>query len=91
MFSESSRSTETEKKDIFAPVADLMVGVVFIFIIMVMALSLLIMEDAVPRATFDETEASRQRLADFVKHFRDTGIAPMLTGLPTPTSAEHAS
>ena len=62
MFSRSSQSAETEeKKDIFAPVADLMVGVVFIFIIMVMALSLLIMEDAVPRATFDETEASRQR------------------------------
>lgn len=82
MFSRSSQSAETEeKKDIFAPVADLMVGVVFIFIIMVMALSLLIMEDAVPRATFDETEASRQRLADFVKHFRDTGIAPMLSRL----------
>ena len=49
MFSRSSQSAETEeKKDIFAPVADLMVGVVFIFIIMVMALSLLIMEDAVP-------------------------------------------
>jgi flagellar motor protein MotB len=82
MFLRSSQSAETEeKKDIFAPVADLMVGVVFIFIIMVMALSLLIMEDAVPRATFDEAEASRQRLADFVKHFRDVGVAPMLNKL----------
>ena len=74
MFSRSSQPAETEeKKDIFAPVADLMVGVVFIFIIIVMALSLLIMKDSVPRAAFDrlekrltETEASRKRLADFV-------------------------
>jgi chemotaxis protein MotB len=46
---------EEEKKDVFAPVADLMVGVVFIFIIMVLALSLVMMEDAVPRPLYDQT------------------------------------
>jgi len=46
-----------EKKDVFAPVADLMVGVVFIFIIMVLALSLLILDDvknAVPKSMYDQ-------------------------------------
>jgi chemotaxis protein MotB len=46
-----------EKKDVFAPVADLMVGVVFIFIIMVLALSLLIIDDvknAVPKSQYDQ-------------------------------------
>jgi flagellar motor protein MotB len=46
-----------EKKDVFAPVADLMVGVVFIFIIMVLALSLLIIDDvknAVPKSMYDQ-------------------------------------
>jgi chemotaxis protein MotB len=35
-------SDSEEKKDVFAPVADLMVGVVFIFILMVLALSLVV-------------------------------------------------
>jgi flagellar motor protein MotB len=46
-----------EKKDVFAPVADLMVGVVFIFIIMVLALSLFMMDDienAVPRSMYEQ-------------------------------------
>ena len=46
--------TEEEQKDVFAPVADLMVGVVFIFIILILALSLdLSAEQTVPRSTFD--------------------------------------
>jgi flagellar motor protein MotB len=47
------RADDEEKKDVFAPVADLMVGVVFIFIVMIMALSLVMMDDAVPRATYN--------------------------------------
>jgi chemotaxis protein MotB len=60
-----------EKKDVFAPVADLMVGVVFIFIILVLALSLHIMDDvqnAVPKSMYDEQKARAEdldrRLAD---------------------------
>jgi hypothetical protein len=86
MFARHIRTTEVEeKKDIFAPVADLMVGVVFIFIIMVMALSLLIMNDVVSRSEYDslkrrlnETEASRSRLADFARHFKDAKFAAAL-------------
>ena len=75
-------SQSEEKKDIFAPVADLMVGVVFIFIIMVMALSLSITDEAtVPLDTFVSMDASRQRLADFVRHFKNAGVAPMLSKL----------
>lgn len=90
MFARSVKRVEAEeKKDIFAPVADLMVGVVFIFIIMVMALSLLIMNDAVPRDAYDrleqrltqsekrskELEASRARLAEFARHMKDARLA----------------
>lgn len=57
MFAPYSRPADAEeKKDVFAPVADLMVGVVFIFIIMVLALSLLMREDldnAVPKSEYD--------------------------------------
>jgi flagellar motor protein MotB len=112
-----------EKKDVFAPVADLMVGVVFIFIVMVLALSLLMMDDiehAVPKTVYDQAkselddtkdrlqrtetdrdaaremarmegeradrekdradseEASRRRLAEFVRYMRDTGVVPVL-------------
>jgi len=57
MFAPYRKSAELdEKKDVFAPVADLMVGVVFIFIIMVLALSLLIVDDVknVPRPWYDQ-------------------------------------
>ena len=45
---------EEEKKDVFAPVSDLMVGVVFIFLVMILALSLVMMDDAVPRPDYDQ-------------------------------------
>jgi flagellar motor protein MotB len=110
MFAQYRRRQEAEeKKDVFAPVADLMVGVVFIFIILVLALSLHIMEDvqnAVPKSMYDEQkaradglqeeltrekdradrerdradreQASRQRLADFVRYVQKTGVVPVL-------------
>jgi flagellar motor protein MotB len=113
MFSSYRRRQETdEKKDVFAPVADLMVGVVFIFIILVLALSLHIMDDvqnAVPKSMYDEQkaradildrkladaietvarekdradreQASRQRLAEFVRYIQRTGVVPILARL----------
>jgi flagellar motor protein MotB len=110
MFAQYRRRQEAEeKKDVFAPVADLMVGVVFIFIILVLALSLHIMEDvqnAVPKSMYDEQkaranglqeeltwekdradrerdradreQASRERLADFVRYVQKTGVVPVL-------------
>jgi flagellar motor protein MotB len=89
------KAVEDEKKDVFAPVADLMVGVVFIFIVMVMALSLVMMDDAVPRPTYDqvgrdlgETRAERdalkqraERLFDFVTYLKTQGVVPLLDRL----------
>jgi flagellar motor protein MotB len=86
---------EEEKKDVFAPVADLMVGVVFIFIIMVLALSLVMMEDAVPRPLYDQTaqelaqvkterDALKKRAAqfsDFVAFVKTEGVVPLLDRL----------
>jgi flagellar motor protein MotB len=86
---------EEEKKDVFAPVSDLMVGVVFIFLVMIMALSLVMMEDAVPRPEFDqvtrelaETRAQRDalqkradQLADFVAYLKTQGVVPLLDRL----------
>ena len=56
MFAPFQRRRDVEdRKDVFAPVADLMVGVVFVFIILVLALSLNIVDTAqnVPRAWYD--------------------------------------
>jgi flagellar motor protein MotB len=54
---------DEDRKDIFAPVADLMVGVVFIFIILMIALSLnLQSEDRVPKADYDAKVAEIQVL-----------------------------
>ncbi|MGO9390680.1 hypothetical protein [Rhodoblastus sp.] len=89
------RADDEEKKDVFAPVADLMVGVVFIFIVMVMALSLVMMDDAVPRQTYDqvvkelaETRAERdalkqraEQLVDFVTYLKTQGVVPLLDRL----------
>jgi len=89
------RADDEEKKDVFAPVADLMVGVVFIFIVMVMALSLVMMDDAVPRPTYDqvvrelaetrvERDALKQRaeqLVDFVTYLKTQGVVPLLDRL----------
>ncbi|HUO54106.1 MAG TPA: hypothetical protein VMU18_05175 [Rhodoblastus sp.] len=89
------RIEEEEKKDVFAPVADLMVGVVFIFIIMVLALSLVMMEDAVPRPLYDQTakelaqvtaqrdalQKRAEQLTDFVTYLRTQGVIPLLDRL----------
>ena len=69
MFSRIPSHVEDEQKDIFAPVADLMVGVVFIFMILILALSLdLSTEKAVPQSTYDlqvrENQTLNQQLAD---------------------------
>ena len=69
MFSRIATHFEDEQKDIFAPVADLMVGVVFIFMILILALSLdLSTEKAVPQSTYDlqvrENQALTQQLAE---------------------------
>lgn len=89
------RVEEEEKKDVFAPVADLMVGVVFIFIIMVLALSLVMMEDAVPRPLYDQTAqqlektttenqklaARAEKLESFVDFLKSENIATLLDQL----------
>ena len=86
---------EEEKKDVFAPVADLMVGVVFIFLVMILALSLVMMEDAVPRPDYDqvvreltETRAKldvaqkrADQLVDFVSYLKTQGVIPLLDRL----------
>jgi chemotaxis protein MotB len=62
-----------EKKDVFAPVTDLMVGVVFIFIIMVLALSLLILDDvknAVPKSMYDQAVEDLNQARDQVAQER---------------------
>lgn len=69
MFSRIPSRFEDEQKDIFAPVADLMVGVVFIFMILILALSLdLSTEKSVPQSTYDlqvrENQALNQQLAE---------------------------
>ncbi len=112
MFAPYFRAAEQEeKKDVFAPVADLMVGVVFIFIVMLLAVSLLMVDDienAVPKSVYDaavETartegeranrerdradakEASRRRLAEFVRYVRDSGVVPSSTAWRRRTSA----
>jgi flagellar motor protein MotB len=89
------RADDEEKKDVFAPVADLMVGVVFIFIVMIMAMALVMMDDVVPRRTYDQVvleladvKAERdalktraERLADFVSYTKTQGVAPLLERL----------
>jgi flagellar motor protein MotB len=96
MFTRIPPRNEEEQKDIFAPVADLMVGVVFIFIILILALSLnLATEQTVPRSTYDrvveENASLRQQLAasradvsrlvEVVRFVRDSQVAPLLQRL----------
>jgi flagellar motor protein MotB len=69
MFARIPPRADEEQKDIFAPVADLMVGVVFIFIILILALSLdLSTEKTVPRSTYDlqaeQNQVLTQQLSD---------------------------
>jgi chemotaxis protein MotB len=64
MFSKvTAARADEDQKDIFAPVADLMVGVVFIFIILILALSLdLSTEKMVPQSTYDAKVAENVAL-----------------------------
>jgi flagellar motor protein MotB len=53
-----------EKKDVFAPVADLMVGVVFIFILMVLALSLVVAtQKTIPADRFNKIAELAKQLS----------------------------
>jgi flagellar motor protein MotB len=72
-----------------------MVGVVFIFIVMVMALSLVMMDDAVPRPTYDrvveelaETTVERdalkkraEQMVEFATYLKTQGVVPLLDRL----------
>ena len=66
MFSRTAPQTESEEaKDVFAPVADLMVGVVFIFIVLMLALVMnLRREETVPLSSY---RALEQRLDEEIK------------------------
>ena len=66
MFSRTAPQTESEEaKDVFAPVADLMVGVVFIFIVLMLALVMnLRREETVPLSTHEALVARAQSLED---------------------------
>jgi flagellar motor protein MotB len=65
MFARSTPAAQGEEsKDIFAPVADLMVGVVFIFIILMLALVMnLQREDTVARSEYDQ-QVARVRMLE---------------------------
>ena len=66
------RSPDEDQKDIFAPVSDLMVGVVFIFIILILALSLdLSSETTVPRSAYDAKVSENVDLARRLKEAQD--------------------
>lgn len=64
MFSRTGQAAHAEESnDIFAPVADLMVGVVFIFIILMLALVMnLQSEETVPKSEYDRQVARAQTL-----------------------------
>ena len=66
MFSRTAPQTESEEaKDVFALVADLMVGVVFIFIVLMLALVMnLRREETVPRSTYEALVVRAQSLED---------------------------
>lgn len=65
MFARSAPpAQEEESKDIFAPVADLMVGVVFIFIVLMLGLVMNLQnEDVVPKSEYARLEARARALA----------------------------
>jgi chemotaxis protein MotB len=59
------QAASEEAKDVFAPVADLMVGVVFIFIVLMLALVMnLRREETVPRSTYEALMVRAQSLED---------------------------
>lgn len=97
MFSRSTPIDQGEEgKDIFAPVADLMVGVVFIFIILMLALVMnLQREDTVARSEYDQQVARVQklearnaelveandRLVTFARFVRDSNVMRLMARL----------
>jgi chemotaxis protein MotB len=80
---------EEERKDIFAPVADLMVGVVFVFIVLMIALVLnLQKEDTVPkseyeklRTEYERLRAENDRLTTFARFVRESNALQIMSQL----------
>jgi chemotaxis protein MotB len=73
---------EEERKDIFAPVADLMVGVVFVFIVLMIALVLnLQKEDTVPKSEYEKLRAENDRLTSFAQFVRDSNALQIMSQL----------
>lgn len=66
MFGRTAPQAESEEaKDVFAPVADLMVGVVFIFIVLMLALVMnQRREETVPRSTYEQLVARAESLTE---------------------------
>lgn len=63
---------DEDKKDVFAPVADLMVGVVFIFMLLMLALVLnLQREDTVPKSDYDQRVAEVHALKAEVAQLKE--------------------
>ncbi|MDO9713175.1 OmpA/MotB family protein [Paracraurococcus lichenis] len=97
MFSRSAPVAQGEEgKDIFAPVADLMVGVVFIFIILMLALVMnLQREDTVAKSEYDQQVArvqmlearnaelveANERLVAFARFVRDSNVMRLMARL----------
>lgn len=85
---------EDERKDLFGPVADLMVGVIFIFIILLIGLSLYLQpedyqqlrdrnaqleaENAKFQATVHQLTADNERLKGFARYVRDHQVNTLL-------------
>ena len=73
---------EEERKDIFAPVADLMVGVVFVFIVLMIALVLnLQKEDTVPKSEYEKLRTENDRLTSFAQFVRDSNALQIMSQL----------
>ena len=73
---------EEERKDIFAPVADLMVGVVFVFIVLMIALVLnLQKEDTVPKSEYEKLRAENDKLTSFAQFVHDSNALQIMSQL----------
>jgi chemotaxis protein MotB len=72
-------TTSEERKDLFGPVADLMVGVIFIFIILLIGLALNLQPEDYQRLRDRNAklEAENQRLKEFVRYVRDHQVSAL--------------